>query len=45
MISGFDGGKFDYAIVYTDVGIVLQCFFTKYLDNGDFEEGKNCIQL
>ena len=43
--SGPDGGKFDYVVVHTDVGIVLKCYFSKFLDSGDFEEGYGCYQL
>ena len=43
--SGPDGGKFEYVTVDTDVGITLKCYFSKFLDSGDFEEGYNCHQL
>ena len=43
---GPDGGKFDFVIVYTDVGsTAIKCYFSKFLDSGDFEEGSGCYQL
>ena len=42
--SGLDGGKFEHAKVYTDEGIILMCYFSKFLESDDFEEGFGCFE-
>ena len=42
--SGLDGGKFEHALVYTDEGIILKCYFSKFLESDDFEEGFGCFE-
>ena len=47
-LLGPDGGKFDYVIVSstTDQNTQqIQCFFTKFLDNGDYEMGIDCVEI
>ena len=41
-VSGFDGGKFDWAVVTTDEFQRIRCDFENFLDSGDYEVGKNC---
>ena len=41
MSLGFDGGQFDYVVVYTQEE-VAKCFFHKFLDGNDQEVGSEC---
>lgn len=40
-----DGGKFDWLKVITDKGLTIKCTFSKFLDDGDYEVGKDCAQI
>ena len=38
---GLDGGQFDWAKIYTPMG-VYTCHFSEFLDDGETETGQNC---
>jgi len=40
--EGTDGYQGDYVKVYVDSGY-YQCYFSKFLDNEDSEQGQNCV--
>ena len=41
-LLGFDGGKFDWAVVTTDEFLRIRCDFKNFLESGDYEVGKDC---
>jgi len=40
--DGFDGGKFDWAVVTTDEFLRIRCDFKNFLESGNYEVGKDC---
>ena len=44
IVVGLDGGSFYWAIVTTDEGQKLKCYYEKFLEGGDFEVGKDCAE-
>ena len=43
--KGPDGGKFDYVILENDMGTRIKCLFSKFLDDGDYELGIDCMEI
>lgn len=43
--EGFDGGKFDWVSMKTDLDFEVLCEFQDFMESGDFQIGKNCQQI
>lgn len=45
--EGFDGGKFDWVTMTTDLdnGLTVYCEFNDFMESGDFQVGQKCRQL